>query len=114
MLQSAIILQIMSGIYPVAQVREPYTAVGYLAERTPLTSLLGLDPVRGEGEKGEEEEEEEEEEEGWTAWGVCEGRLFACVEELELGFVLLPQPGQRRDDSSRPKQPGLTLIEQVI
>ena len=108
MLQSAIILQIMSGIYPVAQVREPYTAVGYLAERAPLTSLLGLDPVRGEGEEVEEEEE------GWTAWGVCEGQLFACVEELELGFVLLPQPGPRRDDSSRPKQPDLTLTEQVI
>ncbi|CAI8039056.1 Guanine nucleotide-binding protein-like 1 [Geodia barretti] len=52
-------LQIMSGMYPVAQVREPYTPVGYLAERTPLTSLLGL--------------VEEEGEEGWTAWGVCEG-----------------------------------------
>lgn len=35
--------QILSGIYPVAQVREPYTAVGYLAERVPLMQLLRLE-----------------------------------------------------------------------
>jgi len=35
--------QILSGIYPVAQVREPYTAVGYLAERVPLVQLLRLE-----------------------------------------------------------------------
>ena len=30
-------------MYPVAQVREPYTAVGYLAERVPLVQLLRLE-----------------------------------------------------------------------
>ena len=52
-----------------AQVREPYTVVGYLAERTPLTFLLGL-------ETGKRREEEEGE--GWTAWSVCDGE---CVSE---------------------------------
>ena len=36
-------MQILSGMYPIAQVREPYTAVGYLAERMPLVKLLQLD-----------------------------------------------------------------------
>ncbi len=35
--------QILSGIYPIAQVREPYTAVGYLAERVDLIRILRLD-----------------------------------------------------------------------
>ena len=58
----------MSGIYPVAQVREPYTVVGYLAERTPLTSLLGLKHPDPAGQ-----EREGEEGEVWTAWDVCDG-----------------------------------------
>ena len=36
-------MQIVSGMYPIAQVREPYTAVGYLAERMPLVKLLQLE-----------------------------------------------------------------------
>ena len=47
-----------------AQVREPYTVVGYLAERTPLTSLLGLKKKEGEE---------------WTAWDVCEGVCLFVV-----------------------------------
>ena len=42
--------QILSGMYPIAQVREPYTVVGYLAERVPLIQLLRLqhpDPDTG-------------------------------------------------------------------
>lgn len=35
-------MQILSGIFPVAQVREPYTVVGYLAQRTPLIQQLQL------------------------------------------------------------------------
>ena len=58
----------MSGIYPVAQVREPYTAVGYLAERIPLISLLSLHHPDYGKEEGETEEK-------WTAWSVCDGRL---------------------------------------
>ena len=36
-------MQILSGMYPIAQVREPYTAVGYLTERMPLVKLLQLE-----------------------------------------------------------------------
>ena len=38
-----LLMQILSGMYPIAQVREPYTAVGYLAERMPLVKLLQLE-----------------------------------------------------------------------
>jgi len=33
---------VLAGIYPIAQLREPYSAVRYLAERLPVTDLLQL------------------------------------------------------------------------
>ncbi|KAL4616789.1 guanine nucleotide-binding protein-like 1 isoform X1 [Arapaima gigas] len=56
-------LQILAGIYPVAQLQEPYTSVGYLCERTPFQSILRLKHPNGEGENGGAR---------WTAWDVCE------------------------------------------
>lgn len=35
-------LQILAGSFPIAQVREPYTAIRYIAERIPLQKLLKL------------------------------------------------------------------------
>uniref|UniRef100_A0A8C5CQ39 Guanine nucleotide-binding protein-like 1 n=1 Tax=Gadus morhua TaxID=8049 RepID=A0A8C5CQ39_GADMO len=35
-------LQILAGIYPVSQLQEPYSSVGYLCERTSFLSLLKL------------------------------------------------------------------------
>lgn len=54
-------LQILSGIFPIAQVREPYSVVRYLAERLPLTSLLKLSKSEGI-ETGE----------AWTAFTICD------------------------------------------
>ena len=34
--------QVLAGIYPIAQIQEPYTAVGYLASRIPMQALLHL------------------------------------------------------------------------
>ncbi|XP_011662680.2 guanine nucleotide-binding protein-like 1 [Strongylocentrotus purpuratus] len=58
--------QILSGIYPVAQVQEPYTAVGYLAQRIPLTQILRIRHPEADGSP-----------EGasgahWTAFDICE------------------------------------------
>ena len=39
--------QILSGTYPIAQVREPYSVVGYLAVRVPLVRLLRLEHPEG-------------------------------------------------------------------
>lgn len=64
-------LQILAGMYPISQVREPYAAIKYLAERVPLVDILNL---------GAEIARLEEEHEdpgyvlatGWTAWKICE------------------------------------------
>lgn len=68
-------LQILAGIYPVAQLQEPYSSVGYLCERTPFLQVLklrhpSLEDVKAhlslqEGEQGQQEL-------SWTAWDVCE------------------------------------------
>ncbi|XP_023649917.1 guanine nucleotide-binding protein-like 1 isoform X1 [Paramormyrops kingsleyae] len=58
-------LQILAGIYPVAQLQEPYSSVGYLCERTPFHSVLKLKhPNQEGGDLGGEDQ--------WTAWDVCE------------------------------------------
>ncbi|XP_069738032.1 guanine nucleotide-binding protein-like 1 [Phaenicophaeus curvirostris] len=51
-------LQVLAGVYPISQLQEPYSAVGYLAARLPLPSLLQLRPPSAAA--------------GWTAWDVCE------------------------------------------
>ncbi|XP_053737756.1 guanine nucleotide-binding protein-like 1 [Synchiropus splendidus] len=62
-------LQILAGIYPVSQVQEPYSSVGYLCQRTPFISVLKLKhPSLAELEPGKQGSEEP----GWTAWDVCE------------------------------------------
>nr|XP_054769733.1 guanine nucleotide-binding protein-like 1 [Lytechinus pictus] len=58
--------QILSGIYPIAQVQEPYTAVGYLAQRIPLTQILRIRHPEADGSP-----------EGatgahWSAYDICE------------------------------------------
>lgn len=64
-------LQILAGIYPVSQLQEPYSSVGYLCERTPFLSVLKLkhpslqDCPPQQGEPGPQEHP-------WTAWDVCE------------------------------------------
>jgi ribosome biogenesis GTPase A len=58
-------LEILSGIYPISQVREPYTVVGYLAQRVPLIHLLRLNNPNQSVEEGCPEK--------WTAWDVCDG-----------------------------------------
>ncbi|KAF0987162.1 hypothetical protein HZS_8015, partial [Henneguya salminicola] len=52
--------QILSGIFPLSQLREPYTSIGYLAERTDLVKILRL--------KHPSENEDSNE---WSAWDIC-------------------------------------------
>ncbi|KAM4580018.1 guanine nucleotide-binding protein-like 1 [Odontesthes bonariensis] len=61
-------LQILAGIYPVSQLQEPYTSVGYLCERTPFLPLLKLKHPSLQESKGQQGSEEPR----WTAWDVCE------------------------------------------
>ncbi|KAI9326701.1 hypothetical protein DFJ73DRAFT_865381, partial [Zopfochytrium polystomum] len=55
-------LQILSGMYKIAQVQEPYSAVRYLAERVPIERVLML--------KLPEDADPKEFE--WSAWSICE------------------------------------------
>ncbi len=41
-------LQVLCGIYPLAQLREPYSALHYLATRVPVEQLYQLQPINGE------------------------------------------------------------------
>lgn len=49
----------MAGIFPISQVREPYTAVGYIAERIPLERLYDLKKISTEQKE-------------WSAFEICE------------------------------------------
>jgi len=52
------VLQIICGIYPIAQVREPYTAIKYIAERVPLEEVYRLEKLYPD--------------QPWNAWEICE------------------------------------------
>ncbi|OAD77228.1 hypothetical protein PHYBLDRAFT_109041, partial [Phycomyces blakesleeanus NRRL 1555(-)] len=53
-------LQVLSGMYPIAQVQEPYSVVQYLAERIPLEKILSLSPPNLDKNHA------------WSAWSICE------------------------------------------
>ncbi|XP_017561536.1 guanine nucleotide-binding protein-like 1 [Pygocentrus nattereri] len=57
-------LQILAGIYPVSQLQEPYSSVGFLCERTPFLSVLRLTHP--------EQSPCTQQDHDWTAWDVCE------------------------------------------
>lgn len=50
-------LQILMGSFPISQVREPYSVVGYLAERLDLPEILSV--------------KLDEEEDSWSAFSIC-------------------------------------------
>ncbi|EIE88526.1 hypothetical protein RO3G_13237 [Rhizopus delemar RA 99-880] len=57
-------LQILSGMYPIAQVQEPYSAIQYLAEHVPLEKILSLAPT--------DIDLDELQDYKWSAWSICE------------------------------------------
>lgn len=60
-------LQILAGIYPVSQLQEPYSSVGYLCERTNFLSVLKLKHPDHCPESPRDPDTQD-----WTAWDVCE------------------------------------------
>jgi ribosome biogenesis GTPase A len=52
-------LQILCGLFPIAQVRESYSAIRYLAERVPVEKIYGL-------------HHPDQEEKHWTPYYICE------------------------------------------
>lgn len=73
--------QVLAGIYPVAQIQEPYTAVGYLASRIPVQALLRLRHPEAEDPSAEHP---------WCAWDICEGGLLCLAPPLALHLALAP------------------------
>ncbi|KAJ3056691.1 Guanine nucleotide-binding-like protein 1 [Rhizophlyctis rosea] len=65
-------VQILSGMYRIAQVQEPYTAVKYLAERVPIEDILGLKHPDVDNENDVPP---------WSAWNICEAYA------LQRGFL---------------------------
>lgn len=63
-------LQILGGMFPIAQVRDPISVVRYLAERTPLTHILALEAERTR--LADYALEPDYLRDGWTAWKICE------------------------------------------
>ncbi|XP_028410961.1 guanine nucleotide-binding protein-like 1 [Dendronephthya gigantea] len=61
-------LQILSGTYPIAQVREPYSVVGYLAACTPLEKILNLVHPKAT----QEDDENTLVDLKWSAWDICD------------------------------------------
>lgn len=60
-------LQILCGIYPIAQVREPYSAITYLSQFVPVEGIYKLEPPEQEFDYDPEKGEIE-----WSAWRICE------------------------------------------
>ncbi|CAO3634866.1 unnamed protein product [Cunninghamella blakesleeana] len=58
-------LQILAGMYPIAQVQEPYSVIQYLAERIPLENILSLTPPDLVDIKDVRSVE-------WSSWMICE------------------------------------------
>lgn len=56
-------MQVLSGLFPIAQTRDPYSAVQFLAERVHLEQIYRLFPP---GENRENPEYP------WSAWDICE------------------------------------------
>ncbi|ESO08450.1 hypothetical protein HELRODRAFT_185395 [Helobdella robusta] len=57
-------MQVLAGIYPISQLREPYTTVRYLAERLPLPQILKL--------KHPDAKSNEQEAPRWSAYQLCD------------------------------------------
>ncbi len=70
-------MQVVCGMYSIAQVQEPYTAVAHVAERFDLVQLLQITHPDGKGHS-------------WSAWNICEawaikrGYLTAKVSKKAL------------------------------
>ena len=64
-------IQVLAGSFPIAQTREPYSAVGFLAERLEIERVYGLQPPP-QGEPVEVDAAGQPMPFRWSAWTLCE------------------------------------------
>jgi ribosome biogenesis GTPase A len=62
-------LQILCGLYPIAQVREPYSSIGFLHRRLRVDQIYSL---KFPYDLDEDEKFIEEKNHKWSAWELCE------------------------------------------
>lgn len=62
-------LQIACGLYPIAQLREPYSSVGFIHKRIPLDKVYDL---KFPYDLDDDESKEYEKDHKWTAYELCE------------------------------------------
>ena len=62
-------LQVVAGIFPVSQVKEPYSVVGYLAKRLDLPKLLNIRPSNLSPKKKTSGGGDYQ----WSPYDICEG-----------------------------------------
>jgi len=73
-------MQVIAGSYPIAQTRDPYTAVQVIAERIPLEKIYKLQPsptmdpneARQGDEGGRRKVDHDRAPFTWSAWSLCE------------------------------------------
>ncbi len=100
-------LQVLSGIYPIPQTREPFSAIQYLAECVPLEDILGLVPPPSDAESAQQHKAQAQTQKQtsrhqptssstypWSAWTLCEAYA------IKRGFLV--QHG--RPDANRAAQ----------
>jgi ribosome biogenesis GTPase A len=67
-------LQILAGMYPIAQLQEPYSAIRYISERIPIVCILKLKHPEIENNKEEAKDNKwSDREYDWSPLDICEG-----------------------------------------
>jgi hypothetical protein len=61
-------IKVLAGIYPIAQLQEPYNAIRYLAEHISMIDLLN---IRHPSQTNPNEEKETT----WSPLDICEGKV---------------------------------------
>lgn len=64
------------GSYPIAQLREPYSVVMYMAERLNLVSLLRI--------------QHPENDTTWSAMDICDGVFYFIIISMRFHCIFLP------------------------
>jgi ribosome biogenesis GTPase A len=73
-------LQILTGVFPIAQVQEPYSVIRYLAELCPIERYLKLKHPDMEGSESQSF--------FWSAWTICEGRRPSIgLQRIEISLL---------------------------
>lgn len=70
-------LQILCGLFPISQSREPYSAISFLIARVPVEKVYQLTPpnygfTKSKDHDGDGETKDLEIDYPWSGWDICE------------------------------------------